>query len=140
MSASIRGHQGALKVFENGAQVDVIAITRVDVNQDSTFMRSFYVGNPLPEGDQTVEGWSGSVEAEVKNAVQDEFIDRLISANQAGIGVADYTFIHTENYADGTSKSYVYFDVQWKLSKSQAGLNEKMTRKLDFQASGRLAL
>jgi hypothetical protein len=140
MSASIRGHQGQFKIFQDGSLANIIDITKVSIAQDSSFMRTFYVGRPVPEGDQAVEGWSGSVDLEVKDAAVDEFIDALVTNNLNGIGVSDYTFVTTENYADGTSKSYVYFDVQWKMSKEQGGLNEKMTKKLDFQASGRQAL
>jgi hypothetical protein len=140
MSASIRGHLGQFKIFQDGALQDIVNLTNVQVNQDSTFMRSMYVGQPLPEGDQAIEGWSGSVDAEVKDAAIDEFIDALVTSNLAGIGVSDYTFISSEQYADGSVKSYVYFDVQWKMSKQQGGLNAKMTKKLDFQASGRLPL
>lgn len=137
---SIRGHQGQFKIFENGELTKIVDITKVDVNQDSSFQRTFYVGRPVPEGDQSVEGWSGSLDLEVKDASVDEFIDALITNNLNGIGVSDYTFVTTELYGDGTAKSYVYGDVQFKMSKSQSGLNEKMTKKLDFQASYRQPL
>lgn len=140
MGASIRGHQGQFKIFENGSLVNILNLTKVDVNQDSTFSRAFYVGNAVGEGDQTIEGWSGSCEMEVKDAEADLFIDALINNNLNGIGVSDYTFITTENYADGTSQSYVYFDCQFKLSRRSGGLNEKITKTLEFQASGRKAL
>jgi len=137
---SIRGHQGQFKIFENGQLSNVVDITSVDVSQESSFQKTYYVGRPVPEGDQTIEGWSGSIEMEVKNASVDEFIDALVANNLNGIGVSDYTFMTTEYYADGTTKSYVYFDVQWKMSRKQAGLTEKMTKRLDFQASGRIAV
>jgi hypothetical protein len=137
---SIRGHKGQFKVFENGQLSNIVDITAASVNQDSSFSRTFYVGRPLPEGDQAIEGWSGSIDLEVKDAAVDEFIDALVTNNLNGIGVSDYTFITVEEYGDGTRKSYVYFDCQFKMSKSQSGLNEKMTKKLDFQASGRQAL
>lgn len=140
MSASIRGHQGQFKIFVDGAPSDIVNLTSVEVSQDSSFQRSFYVGQPIPEGDQTIEGWSGSVEAEVKDASIDKFIDALITNNLNGIGVSDYTFVTTENYPDGSSQSYVYFDVQFKMSRRQSGSNEKVTKRLDFQASGRLPL
>jgi len=140
MSASIRGHQGQFKIFQDGALQNIVNLTNVEVNQDSTFSRSMYVGQQVPEGDQSIEGWSGSVEAEVKDASIDEFIDALVTNNLNGIGVSDYTFITTENYPDGTSKSYVYFDVQFKMSRRNPGLNEKITKRLEFQASGRIAL
>lgn len=140
MSASIRGHQGQFKIFENGALAGIVNLTRVSIAQDTEFSRSMYVGNPIPEGDQAIMGWSGSAEAEVKDASIDEFIDALVENNLNGIGVSDYTFLTTELYADGTSKSYVYFDTQWKMSKEQGGLNEKITKRLEFQASGRKAL
>lgn len=140
MSASIRGHQGQFKIFQDGALQNIVNLTNVEVNQDSTFSRSMYVGQPVPEGDQSIEGWSGSVEAEVKDAAIDEFIDALVTNNLNGIGVSDYTFIVTENYPDGTSKSYVYFDAQFKMSRRNPGLNEKITKRLEFQASGRIAL
>ena len=137
---SIRGHQGSIKYFENGVQCVNDAITNVNINQDSDFSRSEYVGNPVPEGDQSIKGWSGSLDMEVKDDKTELFIDGLVTNNLNGIGVSDYTFIHTENYSNGTSASYVYFDVQWKLSKTHGGLSEKQTKKLDFQASGRVRI
>jgi len=137
---SIRGHKGQFKVFENGQLTNIVDITNVDVSMDSSFSRTMYVGRPLPEGDQSVEGWSGSCSLEVKDSSVEEFIDALVTANLNGIGVSDYSFITIEEYGNGTRKSYVYFDVQWKMSRSQGGLSDKITKKLDFQASGRQAL
>lgn len=99
-----------------------------------------YVGQAVPEGDQAMEGWSGSIDLEVKDAEVDTFIDALTNNNLNGIGVSDYSFLTTENYGDGTTQSYVYFDVQWKMGRRQSGLNEKVTKRLEFQASGRQPL
>jgi len=140
MSASIRGHQGQFKVFENGELKKIVNITKVSISQDSSFSRSNYVGQAIPEGDQSIEGWSGSLDMEVKDAEVDKFMDGLINNNLQGIGVSDYTFITTENYPDGRTQSYVYFDCQFKMSRENGGLNEKITKKLDFQASGRIPL
>jgi len=138
MVASIRGHQAHFKLFENGAERTITTITRASVNQDSSFSRAFYVGNAIGEGDQSIEGWSGQIEMEVKDAGIEDFIDALVTNNLNGIGVSDYTFITTEYYPDGTYSSYVYFDCQFKMSKDQAGMNDKVTKRLDFQASGRV--
>lgn len=140
MSASIRGHQGRFEIYENGALVKIVNIKKVTVNMDSTFTKSMYVGNPVPEGDQSVEGWSGNMELEVKDDAVDTFIDALITNNLNGIGVSDYTFVTTELYADGQQSAYVYSDCQFKMSRDQGGLNEKMTKKLDFQAMFRQKL
>lgn len=140
MSASIRGHQGKFEIYENGQVVKIINIKTVDINQDSTFMKSYYVGQPIPEGDQAIEGWSGNLEAEVKDQAVDQFIDALVTNNLNGIGVSDYAFISTELYADGTQQAYSYVDCQFKMSKHQSGLQEKMTKKIDFQAMFRQAL
>lgn len=137
---SIRGHKGQFKVFENGQLTNIVNITSADIAQDSTMSRTFYVGRPLPEGDQSIEGWSGSIEVEVKDAAEDEFIDALITNNLNGIGVSDYTMLTVEEYGDGSRKSYVYFDCQFKLSRRQGGLTEKITKTLEFQASGRTPL
>lgn len=140
MAASIRGHMGQIKLFQDGAIVGIIDITSVDINQDSSFMRSNYVGRAVPEGDQSIDGWSGSIDTEVKNAEVDKFIDALISNNLAGVGVSDYTFVTTEYYPDGRTNSYVYYDCQFKMGRKQGGQNEKITKKLDFQCSGRQSL
>lgn len=140
MSASIRGHLGQFKIFSNGQLQNIVDITSVDVSQDSSFSRTNYVGRAVPEGDQSIEGWSGSIETEVKDAAVDEFIDALVNNNLNGIGVSEYTFVTTESYSNGTTKSYVYYDCQFKMSRRQAGLTEKITKRLDFQASGRIAL
>jgi hypothetical protein len=140
MVASIRGHSGIFKVFENGEEHVFDTITNVSVNQDSSFSRSEYVGNPIPEGDQSLQGFSGSFDNEVKNDVADRFIDNLITNNLNGIGVSDYSFITTELYPDGKEASYVYFDCQFSLSKSQSGLSDKITKSISFQAAGRIRL
>lgn len=138
--ASIRGHQGSIKFFQDGELLNVANLTNVDINQDSTFMRSRYVGQPIPEGDQSCDGWSGTMDAEVKDAAIDDLIDALVLGNLNGIGVPSFTFTATENYPDGSTRSYVYFDCQFKMAKNQKGQNDKMTKRLEFQASGRLAL
>lgn len=140
MSASIRGHQGLFKVFENGGEVGIVDITSVDISQDSDFSRTEYVGRAISEGDQSMKGWSGSIDLQVKDASVDLFIDGLVANNLNGIGVSDYSFIETEKYSDGTSQSYVHFDCQFKMSKSIKGLSDKMTKRLDFQSAGRLAI
>jgi hypothetical protein len=140
MAASIRGHQGQFKIFADGALSKIVDVTKLSVQQESSFSRTFYVGRPVGEGDQAIEGWSGSADLEVKDASVDDFVDALVTNNLNGIGVSDYTFIVTENYSDGSSRSYVYYDCQWKMSREQGGLNEKVTKKLEFQAAGRLKL
>jgi hypothetical protein len=140
MSASIRGHQGRFEIYENGELKKIFNIKTVEITQDSTFLKSYYVGQPIPEADQAIEGWSGNLDMEVKDSSVDDFIDALITNNLNGIGVSSYTFISTELYADGTQRAYVYVDCSFKMSKHQAGLNEKMTKKLDFQAMFRQKL
>jgi len=135
---SIRGHKGQFKIFENGELSNIVDITSVSVSQDSSFSRTYYVGRPVGEGDQSMDGWSGSVELEVKDDSVDSFIDALTTNNLNGIGVSDYTFLSAEEYGNGKISSYVYYDVQWKMSKKQSGLTEKMTKTLEFQASGRI--
>ena len=138
--ASIRGHLGSLKIFKAGKDAEIINITNFEANQDSTFQRSFYVGQQLPIGDQTIEGWSGSIDTEVTGTELDDIIDAISTQNLNGIGVEAITLILTENYPDGRSRSYVYFDLQLKMSKRNPGQTEKVTKRLEFQASGRLPL
>jgi len=137
---TIRGHKGQFKIFENGELKNIVDITSVEINQDSTMQRSFFVGRPVPEGDQTQEGWSGSIDLEVRNAIVEDFIDALVTNNLNGIGVSDYAFTSTEEYSDGTRRTYVYSDAQFKFSRSASGLTEKITRSLEFQASFRIRL
>jgi hypothetical protein len=140
MSASIRGHSGRIKLFKAGELQNIVDITKADVNQDSSFMRSFYVGRTQGEGDQSIEGWSGTMDLEVKDASVDDFIDAIVNNNLAGVGVEEITVIMEELYDDGTVSAYVYYDCQFKMSKSQGGLTEKMTKRLEWQASARIPL
>lgn len=135
--ATIRGHMGEFRILEDGQVVDIVHITKVDINQDSSMMRSNFVGNGVPMGDQSQDGWSGSLDMEVLNDKADLFIDALIAGNLAGIGVKDYAFVSTENYPDGSSASYLYTDCQFKYSRSNGGQTEKITKRLEFQASFR---
>lgn len=138
--SAIRGHQAQFRAYKDGGDLQIINIKSVDVNQVSTFIKSMYVGAKHPVGDQSFEGFEGSLELEVEDATVDEFIDALVTDNLNGIGVGDYSFSITDNYDDGSSKSYVYMDCQWKLGKKIGGLNEKVTQRLEFQAMRREAL
>jgi hypothetical protein len=138
--ASIRGHQTQVKMLKSGQPTGIVNLTRFDVNQDGSFMRSHYVGAALPEGDQSQEGWSGTMECEVKGPEVDNLIDVSVTQNLSGVGVDEISIVDTENYPDGRSRTYVYFDVQVKMSKSQPGGTEKVTKRLDWQASGRIPL
>lgn len=133
----IKGHQTEFRILEDGNIVDIIAITKFTRNQDSSFSRSNYVGQKTGKGSQTHEGWSGSIDMEVDNAKVEDFIDGLINGIKNGVGKKDYALVDTENYEDGTSRSYVYTDCQFKLSKDNGGLTENVTKKLDWQASDR---
>lgn len=138
--SSIRGHQGSIKVFKQGKDRGIINVTSFEANQDSTFIRSNYVGQALPVGDQTEEGWSGTIDTEVTGTEVDDLIDEVITENLNGIGREDITMILGENYPNGQIRNYVYFDVQLKMSKRNGPQTEKVTKRLDFQASGRLPL
>jgi len=137
---SIRGHNGTLTIFDNGDPVNIFTITSADVNQDSTFQRSFFVGQRFPEGDQSIDGYSGTIEMETKGPEIDEFMEALENNNLAGIGISDYSFVLSEFYTDGRSKSYVYFDLQFRLSKRLPGSTQKITKTYEFQAAGRRAV
>jgi hypothetical protein len=137
---TIRGHKAKLKMFKDGQLVGVEDFTSFSFSQDSEFSRSKFIGNPIPEGDQAESGWSGSAEIEVRNNKMDDLIDALIADNLAGIGISDYNFTYTEEYPDGTAKSWLFFDIQIKLSGDVGGLDRKVTRKIDWQASGRVPL
>jgi hypothetical protein len=137
---SIRGHQGQIKLFRNGQEAGILNITRFEVSQDSSFLKSFYVGQGIPEGDQTVEGWSGSIDIEVKDDAAEQVIDAIISSQLAGIGVDELTMLLSELYGNGQLASYVYSDMQFRISKTNPGQNEKVTKRLDFQAMYRTRL
>lgn len=140
MSASIRGHLGQIKFYKNGALLKIVNCTSFEVSMDSAFSRSYYTGQQESEGDQAIEGWSGNADFEVKDPSIDDFIDALVTDNLNGIGVSDYSFSLTENYPDGTTRNYGYFDCQFKMSRKQQGLQTKVTKRLDFQAASRRKL
>ena len=91
-SPSARGHQAQFKLFKNGGDLKVVNVKSVDIQQEVTFIKSHYVGNKYPNGDQSIDGYSGTVELEVGSADIDEFIDGLVNDNLNGVGVADYSF------------------------------------------------
>ena len=133
MSASIRGNNYRLDVLMDGQEFSIDTITNVNINQDSTFLRSNFVGSPIAEGDQTHEGWSGSMDMEVKNAVAEAIIDAVVAGVLNGVGAPQVSIVETETYNDGTTISYMYGDVQMKLSKTSPGQNAKITKRLDLQ-------
>lgn len=134
---TIRGHQTALKVIKDGKQVTIDTITDFSVDMDSTFMRSKFVGRAIPEGDQAIEGWSGSMNMEVRNSEVEEIIDALVTANLNGIGITEFILLDTENYADGSSVTYAYMDVQLGYGKQAKGFDAKVTKSVKFQSSFR---
>ena len=135
--AAIKGHQTEFRILEDGNIVDIISITKFTRQQDSSFSRSYYVGEKSGRGDQTIEGWSGTIDMETLDAKAEDFIDALMAGNLNGICRKDYALTDTEYYDVGTTRTYMYNDCQIKLSKDNGGLNEKITKKMDWQASSR---
>jgi len=133
---SIKSHQYTLELFVDGEKRLIDTITNVSINQDSDFSRSQFVGNPIPEGDQTFNGWSGSLDMEVKNAIVSRMMEAITTQNYNGVGISDVSLLETENYSDGTNATFLHIDTQLKVSKSAQG-NQKMTKRLDFQSSFR---
>lgn len=137
MSApTIKSHQYSIELFRNGKKEIINTITNVSVNQDSDFSRSQFVGNPIPEGDQVFNGWSGSFDLEVKTAVVDRLLEGITTQNYNGVGIADINILETEKYSDGQLATFLHTDVQLKMSKQAQG-NTKVTKRIDFQSSFR---
>ncbi len=136
--ASIRGHQTRLDLTQDGRPVVIDTITNFSMNQDANFSKSFYVGAAVPEGDTSYEGYSGTFDMEVKNAIIESFLDAMVANNLAGIGVSDYVLLDTESYPDGSTVTYAYYDGQFSLNKTSGGSNEKVTKSVSFQFSGRV--
>ena len=134
---TIRGHQAYFQILENDQPVIIDSVTRVSLSQDSSFTRHNYVGAKYPEGDQTMMGWSGSIQLEVRDSTVEDFIDRLVANNVDGINVAPYAFVIIEEYSDGSVRSYGYNDCQFKYSRDAGGMDSKVTKTLDFQAAYR---
>lgn len=137
---TIRGHQAQVKFFLDGNDLEVVDLSRFEVTQDSSFIRSKFIGNPIPEGDVVYQGFTGSADAEVRDSKMEDLIDLLVQQNLQGTGVQDTSLVVQEFYDDGQSKSWVYYDVQWRLSGSYPSLDEKVTKRLEFQAAGRIPL
>lgn len=137
---TIRGHQAQIKFFKDGNIVGIVDLTRFEANQDANFMRSKFIGNPIPQGDVAYQGFTGSADLEVRDSIAEELIDALIEQNLGGVGVSDHSISVQEFYDDGSTKSWVYFDVQYRLTASYPNLEEKVTKRLEWQASGRVPL
>ena len=139
INATIRGHQAYFKFFMNNVEQIIDTITSVSINQDSSLSKHLYVGNPTPESDMTMMGYTGSFQMEVRNALIDDFIDIIVSTNLRGVGHPDLAFFTRELYSDGTSRSYVYGDARFKMSGHEIGtLEAKVTKSIEFMAPYRV--
>ena len=137
---TIRGHRAQFKMYKDGKEIVIDTIKRVSIGQDSSFTKNFYIGKSIPEGDQTFEGWSGSLELDCRTSEVEDFIDGLVTDNLNGVGISDYSFVTNESYSDGSRRSYVYVDSQWKMSREQGSMQEKMVKRLEFQAMTRIRI
>lgn len=138
MSAkTIQGRDTQIRLFRNGALIDIVEITQFESKEDADFKRSEYLGNTGTVGDTTFKGWSGSMEAETKNATIDDLIDALIEENLGRLNVDDITIQDTENYRDGTKAAWVYYGIQLKYSKNAANRDDKVKKKIEWQADSR---
>ena len=136
--ATIRGHQASFRIFKNGVEQVFDAITRVSVSEESSLERKAYVGRPTTESDKSHMGWSGSFEMEARNKLIEDFMDALITDTLNGIGVTDYSFTITEIYGDGSRAAHVYTNCLFKYGREQTGLDNKVTKSIEFIASQRV--
>ena len=138
MSAkTIQGRDTQIRLFRNGGLVNLIELTQFDAKQDADFKRSEYLGNTGTTGDVVHKGWSGSFECETKDSTIDDLIDALIEENLGRLNIDDMTIQDTENYRDGTKSAWVYYGVQLKYSKTASSRDEKVKKKIEWQADSR---
>ncbi len=136
----ILGHQGTLRIYLNGQLTSILTITEFSVDLQSSMQQEYYVGNAIPEGWQSLPHFTGTIDMNVKDSTADTLMDAIVGAVQNGVGFPQVVLNLTENYADGTSSTYAYNDVQFKLSRRQRGGQEKVTKKFDFQAMSRFLI
>ena len=134
---TIQGRDTQIRVFRNGSLIDVVEINNFEAKEDADFKRSEYLGNTNTTGDIVFKGWSGSFDAEKKNAVVDDLIDSLIEENLGRLNLSDLTIQDTETYRDGTRAAWVYYGVQLKYSKNASSRDEKVKSKIEWQADYR---
>lgn len=138
--ATIRGHQAVFKIYKDGEEQVIDSITRVSIREESQLTRHSYVGDRNTQSDKTHMGWSGSFEMECRNALIEELLDEVITGNLNGVNRPDYTFQITEVYSDGSRSSHIYTDCVFSYGREQGGMDSKVTKSIDFQASRRVRL
>lgn len=134
---TIQGRDTQIRLFRNGSIVDIVEILSFSMKQDADFKRSEYLGNTETVGDITHKGWSGDFSAESKDSKIDDLIDALIDENLGRLNVDDITIQDTENYRDGTKSAWVYYGIQLKYSKDASSRDEKVKKKVEWQADSR---
>jgi len=136
-SKAIQGKDTQIRLFRNGTLVNVVEVSNFNVKQDADFTRSSYLGNVPSIGDVNHKGWSGDFEVEVVNAAIDDLIDALITENLSRIDYEEIVIHDQENYRDGTKAAWVYYGIQMRYSKTASGRDEKVKKKIEFQADER---
>jgi uncharacterized protein YkvS len=134
---AIQGRDTQIRLFKNGSLTEIVEINNFNMKQDADFKRSEYLGYTDTIGDISHKGWSGDFECEVTNSKIDDLIDALIEENLNRLDIDEITIMDVENYRDGTKSGWLYYGIQLKYSKAASNRDEKVKKKIEWQADRR---
>jgi len=132
-----RGSDVQIRLIVNGELETVWNANSFEVNEDENKERIERLGTSKKPNEKTVDGFSGTLEFDADGPELDDLLD---AAHQARRDRQDYKFnILDRTYypKSGESRTYVYPNCVFSLSKSASGQKEAVTQSLEWQSEMR---
>ena len=144
MAATIRGDNAHIIIVEDGERLPIFEIVNFEASSKTEEHESFFVGRKDPETDALERGWTGSFTVEVKSAVIDDLMNRIMTARRSRVAPPDVRITMIEDYVKADTPESVRSDLSSKTfldcqliyaNLRTGGLNEKITKTIGFNAS-----
>jgi hypothetical protein len=131
------GRDTQLVVIGSAGRIDLTYVSSFEARQITQSVRVDRLDG-IPMGTELPKGWEGSFEIERGNSAADDFISLIEQNYFNGGGVATGTMYQYISEADGSTSTYEYDTVIFKLaSAGQWRGDASVKQKLDFFASRR---
>ena len=144
MAAAIRGDNVHLVITMDGERLPLVEVMNFEASSKTEEHEDYYIGRKDPETDALERGWTGSFTSNVKSAVIDDALNRIMIARRSRVAAPTVNITLIEDYikedtpesvrSDLSSKTFLNCQLIYANVRS-GGLNEKLTKTITFNAS-----
>jgi hypothetical protein len=137
----IQGRDVTLKLFKDGRVIRGLSATKATYETDGEIRSRALIGARRPSRQAIIYGYKGTIDFDIDNGRHHEVSEFLNNSDLSGVPNVEFAIQLTENYGDGSSKTFRFTNVKLlPNSGNVGGMKEDVTGSFTWEAVDRISL